>query len=34
LQLAEDFRHMSPQEVWQSFARGWTPSEIVRHVES
>ncbi len=34
LQLAEDFRHMSPHEVWQSFARGWTPSEIVRHVES
>ncbi len=34
LQLAEDFRHMSPDEVWQNFARGWTPSEIVRHVES
>jgi hypothetical protein len=34
LQLAEDFRHMSPEEVWRSFARGWTPSEIVRHVES
>ena len=34
LQLAEDFRHMNAHEVWQSFARGWTPSEIVRHVES
>ena len=34
LQLAEDFRHMSPHDVWQGFARGWTPSEIVRHVES
>ncbi|MFZ0711111.1 MAG: DUF2851 family protein [Terrimicrobiaceae bacterium] len=34
LQLAEDFRHMSSEEVWQSFARGWTPREIVRHVES
>ena len=34
LQLAEDFRHMGPEEVWRSFARGWTPSEIVRHVES
>jgi Protein of unknown function (DUF2851) len=34
LQLAEDFRHMRPEEVWRSFARGWTPSEIVRHVES
>jgi len=32
LQLAEDFPHMSPEEVWQSFTRGWTPSEIVRHV--
>jgi hypothetical protein len=29
LQLAEDFPHSSPQEVWQNFARGWTPSEIV-----
>ena len=34
LQLAEDFRHLSPNEVWRSFARGWTPQEIVRHVES
>jgi hypothetical protein len=32
LQLAEDFRHMTAQEVWQSFARGWTPPEIVRDV--
>jgi hypothetical protein len=32
LQLAQDFRHMTPQEVWQSFTRGWTPPEIVRHV--
>ena len=34
LQLAEDFRHISPNQVWQSFARGWTSSKIVRHVES
>jgi Protein of unknown function (DUF2851) len=34
LQLAEDFRHMNPQEVWQNFANGWTPPETVRHVES
>jgi hypothetical protein len=33
LQLAEDFRHLSPEQVWQRFARGWTPFEIVRHVE-
>jgi Protein of unknown function (DUF2851) len=32
LQLAEDFRHMTPQEVWQSLARGWTSPEIVRHL--
>jgi hypothetical protein len=29
LQLAEDFPHMSAQEVWQSFNDGWTLSEIV-----
>ncbi len=29
LQLAEDFPHMSAQQVWQSFNDGWTPSEIV-----
>ncbi|HEY5706976.1 MAG TPA: DUF2851 family protein [Terrimicrobiaceae bacterium] len=34
LQLAEDFRHVSPKEVWQNFARGWTPSEIVRNIDS
>jgi hypothetical protein len=34
LQLAEDFRHMNSQEVWQNFANGCTPGETVRHVES
>jgi hypothetical protein len=29
LQLAEDFPHMSAQQVWQSFNDGWTPSKIV-----
>ncbi len=29
LQLAEDFPHMSPLEVWHRFANGWTPADIV-----
>jgi hypothetical protein len=34
LQLAEDFQHMNPEEVWRRFARGWTPSEIMRQIKS
>ena len=29
LQLAEDFPHMSPLEVWHRFASGWTPADIM-----
>jgi Protein of unknown function (DUF2851) len=29
LQLAEDFPHRSPQEVWRSLDHGWTPTDIV-----
>jgi hypothetical protein len=29
LQLAEDFPHMGPQEVWRSFTEGWTSADIV-----
>jgi hypothetical protein len=29
LQLAEDFPHLGPQEVWQNFLQGWTQPDIV-----